>query len=71
MGNEIGRFTKIIDRNYPPQQSINLFYPIQLIIHHLQVVPHENIFRLDLIINTLLSIKTIKTSQIQMTYTHV
>ena len=60
-------FTNIIDQNYPIQHSRNLFYNIQLLIHHLQLIPHEHLSRLDLIVNTLIPMRTRTTSQIQMT----
>ena len=67
MGNEIGRFSKIIDQKYPLQHSRNLFYQLQLLIHNLhlqllmhnlQVIRHKYPYLLDLIINKLPPIKT-------------
>ena len=58
MGKEISNFSKIIDQNYPLQHQRNLFYHLQLLIYHLQVIWHEHLSRLDLIIKTLLPIKT-------------
>ena len=63
-------YTKIIDHTYPPQHSRNLVY-YQLLIHHLQVLPHQHLSCLDLIINTLLPIRKITTYQKQMTSSHV
>ena len=57
--------------DYCPQHSRNLFYHLQLIIYHLQVIWHKHSSSLNLIINTLLQIKTRTTPQIQMTTTHV
>ena len=71
MGKKIGNFSNIIYWNYPLQHSRKLFYRIKLIIHHLQVIRHEHPSHLNLIIKTLLQIKTITTPQIQMTAPHV
>ena len=71
MGKEIGSFSKIIDRNYQLQHLRNLFYNIKLLIHHLQVIRNEHLSRLNLIIKTLLQIKTRTAPQIQMTPTNV
>ena len=49
--------SNIIDRNYPLQHSKNMFYHLQLIIHHVQVIWHECPSRLNLILNTLIQIK--------------
>ena len=64
-------FINKIDQNYPLQQARNLFYNINLLMHHLQVITHIHLSCLDLIINTLLSMITVPTSQIQMTYSPV
>ena len=53
-------YTKIINRNCPLQHSRNLFYNPQLLIHHLRVIPHKHLSRLDLIINTLPTTRTRK-----------
>ena len=71
MGKEIGRFSNIIDRKNPIQQSRNLFYHIQLLIDHLQVIRHEHPSHIRFIIKTLLQIKTRTRPQIQMTSNHV
>ena len=64
-------FSKTINQIYPLQHWRNLFYHLQLLIHHLQVIRHRHIYCLDLIINTLLPIRIRSTPQIQMTSTHV
>ena len=56
---------------YPFQHSRNLLYRLQLLMHYLQVIIHEHLSRLDLIINTLPKIITRTTSQINMTSSHV
>ena len=61
----------IIDQNYRTKHSRYLFYHLQLLIHHLQVIRNEHPSRFNLIIKTLLQIKTRKTFQIQMISTHV
>ena len=71
MGKEISRFSNINNRNYPLKHSRNLFYHLQLLIHHMQVIRQEHLFHLNLIIKTLPKINTITTPQIQMTSTHV
>ena len=48
-----------------------MFYHLQLLIHHLQVIRHKNPSHLSLIINTVLQIKIRTAPQIQMTSTHV
>ena len=53
MGKEIGCFSKIIDQNYPFQHWRNLFYHIQILIHHLKVIRHEHLSCLELIIKIL------------------
>ena len=60
-------FTNIINQKYLLQHSRKLFNNIQLLVHYLQVIPYKHLSRLDLTINTLLPIRTIKTSRIQMT----
>ena len=60
------KFTKIFDQNHPLQNWRNLFYHLQLLIHHLQVVRQEHLSRLHLIISIQIRIKTRTTSQIQM-----
>ena len=62
MGKEIGRLKKIIYQDYPLQHWGKLFYHIHLLIHHLQVIPHKHLSRIDLIIKTLLPIKNNNTS---------
>ena len=64
-------FSKISNWNYPLQYSRYLFYHLQLLIHNLQVIQHEHISRLKLIIKKLPQIKTRTTPQIQMTHTNV
>ena len=71
MGKEIDCFNKNNRSELSTPTPKKPVFNIQLLIHHLQVIPHKNLSRLDLIINTLLTIKTITTSQIQMTFTHV
>ena len=64
-------YTKIIDQKYLIQHSRNLVYHHHPLIHHLQVITHWRLSRIDLIINTLLSIRTRTSYQIQMTSIHV
>ena len=61
MGKVIGRFSNILDQKYPHQHSRNLFYLLQLLTHHLKVIRQENLFHINLIIKTLLQLKTITT----------
>ena len=71
MGKEISRYFKKMRSKYWLQHLGNLFYYLQLLIHHLQVIRNEQPSRLNLIIETLLKIKTRTTFQIQMTSTHM
>ena len=64
-------YAKLIDQNYPIQQSRNLVYHHWILINHLQVIPHEHLSRIDLMINKLLPTRTRTTYQIQMTASHV
>ena len=54
---DISRLYKKHDQKYPLQHSRNLVYHNQPLIHHLQVIPHEHLSRLNMIINTLLPIR--------------
>ena len=71
MARKLVVFSKVMDRKYSLQHSRNLFYHLQLLIHNLQVIQHKHPSRPNLIIKTLLQIKTRTTPQIQMTSTHV
>ena len=47
-----------IDDIYPLQQSINLYYHLQKIIHHIQLVCHKLLYHINLKIKTVLQLKT-------------
>ena len=71
MGKEIRRYSKYNRSKISTPQLKKPFYRLQLIIHYMQIIQQEHPSHLNLIINTLLQIKTITTPQIHMTYNNV
>ena len=63
--------TTIFDQKYPLQHSRNLYYHLQHIIHHIQLLRHKQLYHINLNIKTVLKFKTRRTSQIQMVSTPV
>ena len=63
--------TNIINKKYPLQHSRNLYYHLQHIINHIQLLQHKQLSHINLIIKTVLQFKTCRTSQIQMISTPV
>ena len=66
MGKDIGRSFKYNRSKYQVQHSRNLYYHFQQIIHHIQLLRHEQLYHINLNIKTVLQYKTRRTSQIQI-----
>ena len=49
--------TNIINQKYPLQHSRNLYYHLQHIIHHIQLLRHEQLYHINLSIKTVLQFK--------------
>ena len=58
-------------KKYSIQQSRNLVYHHQLLMHHLNLIPHKHLSRRDLIISALLPNRTRTTHQLNITSSHV
>ena len=63
--------SNIIVQKYPLQHSRNLYYHLQQIIHHIQLIRHEQLYHINLKIKTVIQFKTRRISQIQMISTPV
>ena len=63
--------TNIINQKYQVQHSRNLYYHLQQIIHHIQLIRPHLLCLINFNINTVLPFKTRWTSHIQMISTHV